>query len=193
MINKKGLIVLVSGPSGVGKGTIVSQLLKYPELKLKYAISATTRPQRFGEFEGVHYFFKTKPEFEKMIKNEELLEYATYVNNYYGTPMLQVDNILNSGNNLLLEIECLGAMQVITKFPETLSIFISPPSIDELRNRLKKRSSESNEIINQRIEKAKNELEIYANKYKYIFVNDILSETVNNIYNLLLKEVINKE
>ncbi|WP_033160205.1 guanylate kinase [Mycoplasmoides alvi] len=192
MNNKKGSIVLISGPSGVGKGSIVNELLKFHELKLKYAISATTRPKRINEQEGIHYFFKTKEQFEKMIENNELLEYAMYVGNYYGTPMSQVEDILNSGYNLLLEIECLGAMQVLNKFSDTLSIFITPPSFEELRNRLKKRNSETDTMIDKRIEQAKNELDLYSRKYKYILMNDVLNETIKNIYNILFQEVINK-
>ncbi len=185
----KGFIILISGPSGVGKGTIIEKLMKYPELKLVYSISATTRNKRIGEIDGKHYFFKSHDEFEKMIKNNELLEYAKYVNNYYGTPMSQVESILNSGNNLLLEIEYQGVIQVLKKIPESISIFITPPSFKELYNRLKNRGSETIELIDQRIDQAKKELCISKKIYKYVIVNDILEETVKEIYNILAKEI----
>ncbi|WP_036459560.1 guanylate kinase [[Mycoplasma] imitans] len=186
MSNKQGLIILISGPSGVGKGTIVSRLLADDQLKLNVSISATTRKKREAEIEGVHYFFKTKEEFQKMIDNNELLEYASYVNNYYGTPLSFVEQILNKNQNLILEIEYQGVMQVLKRDFRTLSIFVTPPSREELIARLKKRGTETEETIKHRLEQA---IQEYAHKdhYDHTIINNDLDKTVKHIKNLIRK------
>lgn len=186
MSNKQGLIILISGPSGVGKGTIVSRLLSDKNLKLNVSISATTRKKRASEVEGVHYFFKTKEEFEQMIVNNQLLEYANYVNNYYGTPLSLVKEILDKNENLILEIEYQGVIQVLKKDFRTLSIFVLPPSEDELVARLKKRGTENDEVIKHRLEQAVKE---YAHRelYDYTIINDDLEKTIEDIKQLIRK------
>ncbi|AFP76203.1 guanylate kinase [Mycoplasmoides gallisepticum CA06_2006.052-5-2P] len=186
MSNKQGLIILISGPSGVGKGTIVSRLLSDNNLKLNVSISATTRKKRASEVEGVHYFFKTKEEFEQMIANNQLLEYANYVNNYYGTPLSLVKEILDKNENLILEIEYQGVIQVLRKGFRTLSIFVLPPSEDELVARLKKRGTENDEVIKHRLEQAVKE---YAHRelYDHTIINDDLEKTIEDIKQLIRK------
>lgn len=185
-MQNSGLIILISGPSGVGKGTIIKALRSYPELKLKYSVSATTRTKRKDEIEGVNYFFKTKSEFEQLIKNNELLEYAQYVGNYYGTLMSEVNKILNQGDNLLLEIEYQGAMQVLSKYPDCVSIFILPPNLEELKRRLSERGSESEQMIEKRILQAKKELNVCTNMYKHLIINDDLNVAINDIRQYIL-------
>ncbi|WP_228444783.1 guanylate kinase [Mycoplasma tullyi] len=186
MSNKQGLIILISGPSGVGKGTIVSRLLTDDKLKLNVSISATTRKKRESEVEGVHYFFKTKDEFEAMIANNQLLEYANYVNNYYGTPLSLVKEILDKNENLILEIEYQGVLQVLKKGFKTLSIFVLPPSEDELVARLKKRGTENDQVIKDRLEQAVKE---YAHQeiYDHTIINDDLEKTIEDIKELIRK------
>ncbi|QZX49079.1 guanylate kinase [Mycoplasma sp. E35C] len=188
MSSKQGLIILISGPSGVGKGTIVNHLLLDKELKLNLSISATTRKIRENEIDGVHYHFKTKEEFQKMIDDNALLEYANYVNNFYGTPLSTVKEIVNKNENLILEIEYQGVLQVLNKGFRTLSIFITPPSQDELINRLKKRGTESDETINKRLEQAIKE---YAHKefYDHVIVNDDLDKTIDKIKKLIKESI----
>ena len=181
---EKGKLIIISGPSGVGKETIRKEM-KFNDYI--YSISSTTREPRNGEIDGQHYNFLTIKEFEDKIKNNEMLEYAKFVNNYYGTEQKVVDNYLNKGKNVLLEIECQGALQVINKMPEAISIFILPPSIDELKNRLIKRNTESIEIINQRIEKAQEEMNL-KDLYKYNVINDDVQKAALDIDRILFKE-----
>ena len=145
MNNTKGIIVVVSGPSGSGKGTIVSELIKNEQYAL--SISATTRKPRLGEEEGIHYFFKSKEEFMDMIEKRELVEWAEFCDNYYGTPKFYVESKMNEGKDVILEIEVQGALQVKKLYPEAVLIFIVPPSLKELKNRLINRGTESSEII----------------------------------------------
>lgn len=187
MKQTRGFIVLISGPSGVGKGTIVKHLMNMPELRLFYSISATTRPKRYYEEDGVNYWFKTHAEFQNMIDDNQLLEYAKYLDNYYGTPLVAVNEILDRGDNLLLEIEYQGVKQVIEKFPDSLTIFVTPPSFDELRNRLAMRGSETAEIITQRIKKAEEELSIQGQIFKHNVVNDVLEDAINEIRSIILE------
>ncbi|WP_027119865.1 guanylate kinase [[Mycoplasma] testudinis] len=186
MKQHKGFLIIIAGPSGVGKGSIVKSLLPDKNLKLNFSISATTRKKRDGEVEGVNYFYKTKEEFEQMIANNELLEHATYVNNYYGTPMFYVNEVLNKGENLLLEIECQGVAQVIKKIPETLTIFIKPPSMEELKDRLIKRGSENLHLIEDRIKQAEFEMS-QIHLFKHVVVNDDLLKATEEVRQIILK------
>lgn len=168
---KKGLLIIISGPSGVGKGTIRSYFMNDESLKLAYSISMTTRSPRVGEKDGVDYIFTTKEAFEEAIKNGELLEWAEFVGNYYGTPMEEVEKLRNEGKNVLLEIEVQGATQVREKCPDALTIFIIPPNMEELEKRIRGRRSEPEEIVQQRLAKARKEMKMMDN-YKYIVCND---------------------
>src|SRR5690606_29798057 len=141
-MNEKGLLIVLSGPSGVGKGTVRQAVFSRPDAKFEYSISITTRKPREGEKDGVDYFFKTREEFEQLIKEDKLLEYAEYVGNYYGTPVDYVQETLNAGKDVFLEIEVQGAKQVREKFPDGLFIFLMPPSLGELQNRIVGRRSE---------------------------------------------------
>lgn len=181
-MNKKGIIAVISGFSGAGKGTVVGELTE----KYGYvvSISATTRKPREGEEEGKSYFFKTKEEFERMIEADELIEYAQYVDNYYGTPKAYVMEQINQGKDVLLEIEMQGALKVREKFPEVSLIFITPPSAKELRRRLEKRGTEEAEVIDKRVARAKEEC-AYMEAYDYIVENAGLEECVASMHGLL--------
>lgn len=181
-MNKKGIIAVISGFSGAGKGTVVGELTE----KYGYvvSISATTRKPREGEEEGKSYFFKTKEEFERMIEADELIEYAQYVDNYYGTPKAYVMEQINQGKDVLLEIEMQGALKVREKFPEVSLIFITSPSAKELRRRLEKRGTEEAEVIDKRVARAKEEC-AYMEAYDYIVENAGLEECVASMHGLL--------
>ncbi len=168
---KKGLLIVISGPSGVGKGTVREYFMKDKSLNLTYSISMTTRAPRNGEVDGVDYIFTTKEEFQKAIDNGELLEWAEFVGNYYGTPLAAVEKLRNEGKNVVLEIEVQGATQVREKCPDVLSIFIIPPCMEELEKRIRGRRSEPEEIIQERLAKANQELKLVSN-YKYVVCND---------------------
>lgn len=168
---KKGLLIVFSGPSGVGKGTIRKLFFDRPELNLDFSVSMTTRQPRVGEVDGVDYFFVTEEEFKKSIENDEFLEYAEFVGSYYGTPKAYVEKLRNEGKNVLLEIEVQGALMVREKMPDALTIFIVPPNFEELERRIRGRRSEPEEIILQRLEKANRELKTMGN-YKYVICND---------------------
>ena len=154
-MSDRGVIAVISGFSGAGKGTVVEQLVKKHGYTI--SVSATTRKPREGEVEGKNYFFKTKEQFEEMIQKGELIEYAQYVEHYYGTPKEYVMEQIRNGKDVLLEIEMQGALKVKEKFPEVSLIFITPPSAKELRSRLEKRGTESEEVIAKRIARAKEE------------------------------------
>lgn len=186
---KKGLLIIFSGPSGVGKGTILNDLLNTKYLKLSYSVSMTTRSPRPGEVNGKNYFFVTKEEFENAIKNKELLEHAEFVGNYYGTPKSYVDEQRAKGKNIILEIETKGAKQVIKKYgDDVLSIYVVPPSIEELENRLIGRNTESKDVIKKRVAKAKRELKS-LDMFKYVVVNDDLKKTEKEIKNIIKNEM----
>ncbi len=178
----KGMLVVLSGPSGSGKGTVLSEFLKDADFEL--SISATSRKPRLGDEEGVTYFFKTKEEFEEMIKNNELFEYANFNGNYYGTPKKYVLDRINSGNNVILEIEVQGAMQVKAAVPEAVLIFMTTPNINVLRERLTGRNTEAAEVIEKRLEIAVNEVD-YVNCYDYLVINDELNQTVEDLKNVV--------
>jgi len=182
-MNKKGVLVVISGFSGAGKGTVVKGLMdKYDNYAL--SISATTRAPREGETEGIHYFYKSVADFEKMIEDDELIEYAKYVNNYYGTPKEYVNNQLESGMDVILEIELQGALKVKEKYPDTLLLFLTPPSAGELKSRLVNRGTETTEVIKQRLARAFEE-SAYMKQYDKIIVNDNLDECILQVHNTI--------
>lgn len=185
-MNKEGTLIVVSGFSGAGKGTIMKALLeRYDNYAL--SISATTRNPRPGEEEGKAYFFKTTEEFEKMIAKDDLIEYAMYVGNYYGTPKAYVEEQLRAGKDVILEIEIQGALKVKEKFPNTLLLFVTPPSAEELRKRLEGRGTETQEVIDGRMKRAIEEAE-YMDQYDYLVVNDELDVCVEEMHHLIQGE-----
>lgn len=183
METEKGVLIVVSAPSGCGKSTILHRLMETRE-KLHFSVSATTRKPREGETEGIDYFFITKRKFQKMIENNEFLEYAEYVGNCYGTPKAAVDAQLEQGNDVYLDIEVQGALQVKAKRPETLLIFILPPSIEELERRLIKRGTDSPEVIRNRLEQAERECSL-KDEYDFIVVNDEVERAVAEISGII--------
>lgn len=181
----KGKLIVFSGPSGVGKGTI-REKMQFDDYV--FSISSTTRSKRAGEQDGVDYFFLSKEEFEEKVKNNEMLEYASFVGNMYGTDQNTVATLLNEGKNVLLEIECQGALQVIEKMPEVISIFVLPPSLEELERRLRVRNTEDEETMQKRLLKAKGEIELKKH-YKYCIVNDCIDEVVQELDQIMSKEL----
>ena len=163
-MNQRGILIVVSGFSGAGKGTLMKELMKRYEETYALSVSATTRNPREGEVDGREYFFKTTEEFEKMIAKEELIEYARYVENYYGTPRTYVEQQLEAGKDVILEIEIQGALKVKERFPDTLLLFVTPPSAKELRRRLVGRGTETMEVIESRLARAVEESE-YMDQY----------------------------
>lgn len=167
----KGLLIVISGPSGVGKGTVVKEVMKDEELHLSYSTSMTTRDPRAGEVDGKDYFFVSKEEFLKVKEEGGLLESNEFVGNYYGTPKAYVEKLRNEGKNVLLEIDVEGCKQVVAQEPDTLTLFIVPPSMKELERRIRGRGTEPEEIVQQRLAKAQKELE-KSYQYKYCVCND---------------------
>jgi len=170
-MKKRGVLVILSGPSGVGKGTVRKRLMEIKGLNLFYSISLTTRSIRPGEVDGREYYFVDRPTFEQNIANGNLLEYAEFVGNYYGTPKDKVEAMLDSGKNVLLEIEVNGTMTVLSKVPDAVSIYLIPPSFEALESRIRGRSTEPEEIIQARLAKARKEM-TFQNQYKHVVVND---------------------
>lgn len=181
-MSDRGVLTVISGFSGAGKGTVVKQLLQ--EYDYGLSISATTRSPREGEQDGREYFFKTKEEFEKMIREHQLIEYAQYVGNYYGTPKEYVVQQLEQGKDVILEIEMQGALRVREILPEVNLIFLAPPTVDELERRLVSRGTETAEVIRERMARAKEE-SAYMKEYDYIVINDDLDECVENVHQLI--------
>ena len=185
-MNYRGILIVVSGFSGAGKGTIMKELMKkYDNYAL--SISATTRNPRPGEEDGREYFFKTVEEFEKMIAKDELIEYAKYVDNYYGTPRAYVEEQLKNGKDVILEIEIQGALKVREKFPETLLLFVTPPSAKELKSRLVNRGTETMDVIEFRMNRAKEEA-LGMDQYDYLIVNDDLHTCVEEMHQIIQGE-----
>lgn len=182
-MEKKGLLIVISGFSGAGKGTLVRALLqKYQEYAL--SVSMTTRAPRPGERDGIEYFFTDKEHFEETIRQDGLVEYAAYCGNYYGTPKAYVEEQLAAGKNVILEIEIQGALKIKEKFPESLLIFLTPPSAGELKKRLEGRGTETQEVIEKRLARAVEESE-GVEAYDYIVVNDDLEECVEEVHRLV--------
>lgn len=180
-------LFIFTGPSGVGKGTILADFFKKSDHKIIYSISNTTRKPRDGEINGMHYFFVSKDEFEKLISENAFLEYAYYSGNYYGTNKKFVDEKIDEGKSVLLEIEIQGALQVMEKCPDAISIFIKPPTFEELEKRLRGRHTESEEMILKRLSAAREELD-NAHKFKYIIENDIVERAVDELIEVYTKE-----
>lgn len=186
----KGLLIVVSGPSGCGKGTILAEVLKSGNFY--YSVSATTRAPRPGEVDGVNYSFLTKEKFEKLINNDGMLEHAFYCGNYYGTPKEQVMKNLENGKDVILEIEVQGALKVMETCPEAVFVFIMPPSVKELRRRLNKRGTESEDVIEKRIAQAISEIKL-ANKYNYIMVNGELEKAIADLISIINAEKMTRK
>lgn len=185
---KKGLLIILSGPSGVGKGTVRQELFKDESLNLAYSISMTTRKPRPTEKEGVDYFFVSEEEFVAKIENDELLEYAKFVGNYYGTPKFYVEKLLNEGKNVVLEIEVQGALQVMRKCPQALTIFLVPPSFEELERRIRGRRTEAEEVVKERLDKARKEIAT-KDEYKYVVENDDVLAAKEKIAEIIKENV----
>lgn len=182
-----GHLIVISGVSGVGKNTILKALFKHEDLNLIYSVSMTTRTKRFNEVEGVNYFFRTNEEFDEAIEKGELLEWAEFCGNRYGTPKNFVEKQTELGNNVVLEIEVKGALNIMKMFPKALSIFLLPPSLDELHNRLIARGTESDDVIQNRIAEAKKEL-TFKDHYKHLVVNDEVDLAVKRIKKIIKNE-----
>lgn len=184
-MTNKGRLIVFSAPSGCGKGTMLAEILK--DKNFYCSISATTRKPREGETDGVSYYFLTKEDFEKRIADNEFFEYARYCENYYGTFFSEFEDRLNNGINVILEIEVQGAMKIREIRPDALFIFVSPPSVEELRRRLRKRGTEEEDVIEARIAQAEKEL-TYAPKYDYNIVNDDLEDAVSDFFAVIRAE-----
>lgn len=191
MLDEKGILFILSGPSGVGKGTVRQRLFEL-ETDLQYSVSATTRQKRPNEIEGKDYFFKSETEFKEMIKQDKLLEYAQYVNNYYGTPKAYVEDQLEKGNDVFLEIEVQGALQVKENFPDGVFIFLFPPSLEELKNRIMNRGTETEALVLNRLKEAKKEIDMMS-AYDYVVVNDDVDIAVSKIKAIITSEHCSRE
>lgn len=192
MRKQRGLLIVLSGPSGVGKGTVRKELFSQPDTNYEYSISMTTRAPREGEVDEVDYFFKTRSEFEELIDQGQLLEYAEFVGNYYGTPLEYVNKMRDAGRDVFLEIEVHGAAQVRSKVPDGLFIFLAPPSLTELEDRLVGRGTESDEVIASRLAAARQELEM-MNLYDYVVVNDEVEKACDRINAIIIAEHCKRE
>ncbi|AWB46954.1 guanylate kinase [Paenibacillus sp. CAA11] len=182
----KGLLIVLSGPSGVGKGTLCTELRRrLPDLV--YSVSATTRQPRMGEENGVNYFFKSREQFIEMIDNDQLLEHAEYVGNFYGTPRDFVEKTIESGRDIILEIEVQGALKVKEKFPEGVFVFLLPPSIDELKERIVGRGTENQATIDHRMSVAVDEISLMEH-YDYAVVNDEIDCACKRIESIIIAE-----
>ncbi|GHH96504.1 guanylate kinase [Neobacillus kokaensis] len=191
-MQEKGLLIVLSGPSGVGKGTVRKEIFSQADTAFEYSISVTTRKPREGEVDGVDYFFRTHEEFEALIRNGKLLEYAQFVGNYYGTPVDYVRQTLDEGKDVFLEIEVKGARQVREKFPEGLFIFLMPPSLSELKNRIVTRGTETEDIIHNRMLTAREEIEMME-LYDYVVVNDQVDLACERIKSIVVAEHCRRE
>ncbi|MDK6809164.1 guanylate kinase [Ligilactobacillus agilis] len=186
-MSKRGMLIVLSGPSGVGKGTVRKAIFAQDNNKFDYSVSMTTRQMRPGEVNGKDYYFVTKEEFEKEIAEGGMLEYAQYVDNYYGTPLKYVNEMLDEGKDVFLEIEVKGAMQVREKVPDGLFIFLTPPDLMELRQRLVNRGTDDLDVIDMRMKKAVDEIEMMQN-YDYAVVNDEVEVAAEKIKTIIRAE-----
>ena len=187
MMDSKGILIVVSGFSGAGKGTLMKELLKNHPGQYTLSISATTRQPRDGEEDGREYFFITTEEFEKMIAQDQLIEYARYVNNYYGTPRAYVEQKLEEGKDVILEIEIQGAMKVKKAFPKTVLLFVTPPTAGELKHRLTCRGTETEEVIDSRLRRAVEEAD-GMDQYDYLIINDDLERCAKELHDIIQGE-----
>ncbi len=190
---KIGKLFVFCGPSGSGKGTVEKGFLHEPEFNFHFSTSATTRKPREGEVDGNHYHFLSEKKFKEWIDEGKFLEHAEFIGNYYGTPIEPVQKMLEEGKNVFLEIEILGVLQVIDKIPEAVTIFLAPPSMNELENRLINRGTESIDIINERVARAKEEMKYSDNKdiFKYKVINNNVNKTIDEIKDIIRKEIEN--
>ncbi|HGS8694387.1 TPA: guanylate kinase [Enterococcus faecalis] len=186
-MSERGLLIVLSGPSGVGKGTVRKAIFDSEENDFQYSISMTTRKQREGEVDGVDYYFRSREEFEAMIEAGEMLEYAEYVGNYYGTPLTYVNQTLDEGKDAFLEIEVQGAKQVKDKVPDGVFIFLTPPDLAELKSRIIGRGTDEMSVIEERMAVAREEIEMMA-LYDYAVVNDEVPLAVQRIKDIIASE-----
>ena len=186
MIMAKGLLISISGPSGAGKGSVLAKV-KEMDPSFGTSVSVTTREPREGEKEGVDYFFKSKEEFTQMIEEGEIIEYDEFVGNYYGTPTVALQEMSEEGTDVLLDLTIAGSMALKENFEQSVTIFLLPPSLEELENRLKGRGTESEEMIKARLEVAKNEIGFVGN-FDYVVVNDDIDEAAKKIYSIITSE-----
>lgn len=185
-MKNKGLLLVVSGPSGVGKGTVCAQFVKeHPSCSL--SVSATTRAPRTGEKDGINYYFLTEDDFREKISSGGFLEHAVFCGNYYGTPKAQVMEKIENGIDVILEIEVQGAMQVRSHYPEAVFVFVIPPSIKSLEERLRGRNTETDEVISKRLARAKEEFN-YIEKYNYVLLNDTVKNAVSRLESIITAE-----
>lgn len=183
---KGGLLIVISAPSGTGKGTLIKQLQEKNN-NIRLSVSATTRKPREGEIDGQSYFFKTLDEFKSMVENDELIEWVEYCDNFYGTPRKYIDESLRLGFDIVLELEVEGAHNIRNKYPDSVLLFILPPSFEELRKRIEGRGTEKPEVILKRMDKAKKEV-TFINNYDYVIINDNIAKAVDEINNILVAE-----
>ena len=184
---QKGILVILSGFSGAGKGTIMTRLMTRYQENYALSISATTRKPREGEQEGREYFFKTREEFEKMIEKNELIEYALYVENYYGTPRAYVEKQLEAGRDVILEIEIQGARKIKAMFPDTLLLFVTPPDAGTLKERLLGRGTDEETVVLARLARACEEA-LGIEDYDYLVVNEVLEDCVEKVHSIIQNE-----
>ena len=183
-MNKKGTLFVITGPSGAGKGTVLKKVIQSLE-GLYFSVSATTRKPREGEVDGVHYHFLTKERFEELIEKDRFLEYARYAENYYGTPLDPVEEHLEQGHDVILEIELQGALQVKKRLPKAVLVFIAPPSFEELENRLRGRGTETEEVIRKRLAIARQEC-ANMDEFHFIVVNDKVEDAADRLRAIIL-------
>lgn len=186
-MTERGLLIVLSGPSGVGKGTVRKAIFDNYNNDFDYSVSMTTRKQREGEIDGVDYYFRTKEQFEYLIQKDGLLEYAEYVGNYYGTPLEYVNKTLDQGRDVFLEIEVQGALKVREKMPEGIFVFLSPPDLEELNSRIVNRGTDTHEMIEKRMTKAVEELKLIQ-YYDYVVENDTVNNAARKIRNIIESE-----
>ena len=192
MSASRGLLIVLSGPSGVGKGTVRAAVFANNQFQYVYSVSATTRAQRPGEVDGKDYYFVSREEFETMIQNEDLLEYAEYVGNYYGTPIQKIEENLAAGHDVFLEIQVQGAIKVKERMPEGIFIFLAPPNLEELESRITGRGTDAAHVIQERMATAKEEIELMQH-YDYVVVNDQVQHAVDKINAIIQSEHLKVE